>query len=220
MVFETLQCTRVAKLPLSATLLEPILLGRRHPHPRMISAAVEHLELWPVAEAHPRLAELLRADEPTIVWAAARSLIRGGESLDERVAGAELVAARILELDADIREASGGPIRQLLRALASADDYALFEPLLRASESASIMKIVAAALTPALLDDPRLVVHLRRFRDAFGLDPPFGYASFLVRHGDPELDRDAVFGAQGATEPRAGYEAKATLARCNAQGIF
>ncbi|PRP92163.1 Beta-barrel assembly-enhancing protease [Enhygromyxa salina] len=214
-VFETLQCTRVAKLPLSATQLEPILLGHRHPHPRMISAAVEHLELWPIAEAHPRLAELLRADEPTIVWAAARSLLRGGESLDERVAGAELVAARILELDADTREAGGGPIRQLLRALASADDYALFEPLLRASESASIMKIVAAALTPALLelDDPHLVVHLRRFRDAFGLDPPFGYASFLVRHGDPELDRDAVFGAQGATEPRAGYEAKAALAR-------
>jgi hypothetical protein len=171
----------------------------------MISAAVEHLELSSIAESQPILRELLQHGEPSIQWAAARSLLRGpGER------GAELVAERIVAC-----EGAGLDTRQLLRALASADAYACFEPLLRASDSPSLMKIVAAALTPALLelDDPRLLEHLRRFRDAFGLDPPRGYASFLLRHGDPECDRDAVYGAQGSTDVRAGYEAKAVLAR-------
>jgi tetratricopeptide (TPR) repeat protein len=216
-VFEALQCTRVAQLRLPARILEPFLLGERHPHPRMISAAVEHLELWPIDEAHPRLRAHLRSEEPTIAWAAARSLLRAtppgpaaaDELLAQRVVGAEILAERILEL---------GPApgtRQLLRALASASDYALFEPLLAATEDASMMKIIAAALTPAMLacDDPGLLVHLRRFCDAFGLDPPQGYAAFSLRHGDAQLDRDAVYGAQGATDPRAGYEAKAVLAR-------
>jgi len=209
-VFEALQCARVAGLAVPLAQLEPLIRGQRHPHPRMISAAVEHLELAPIAESHPLLRAHLESGEPTICWAAARSLLRGGASLAEQVSGAEIVAARLLALDA------GGPAsHQLLRALASADDYALFEPLLRASESPSLMKVVAAALTPALLelDDPRLLEHLRRFSDAFGLDPPLGYASFLARHGDPERDRDAVHGAQGATDLRAGYEAKAVLAR-------
>lgn len=210
-VFETLQCTRVAKLALPAAILEPLLSGRRHAHPRMLSAAVEHLELWPIALAHPRLREHLRDDEPSVAWAAARSLLRGGETLAERVVAAQIVAAQIVELDTPD---TNPQIRQLLRALASADDYALIEPLLSASESPSLMKILAAALTPTLidLDDPRLLIHLRRFRDAFGLDPPFGYASLLRRHGAPELDRDGVYGAQGATDPRASYEAKAVLA--------
>jgi len=209
-VFEALQCTRVAGLALPLERLEPCLSGRRSPHPRMISAAVEHLELWPIAESHPRLREFLRHEQPAIRWAAARSLIRGGVDLGERVRGAELVAERIVAC-----EAGGLDTRQLLRALASAEHYELFEPLLRASDSPSLMKIVAAALTPALLelDDPRLLEHLRRFRDAFGLNPPLGYASFVLRHGDPERDHDAVYGAQGSTDMRAGYEAKAVLAR-------
>lgn len=208
-VFEALQCTREAKLALPAATLEPLLAGRKHAHPRMIAAAVEHLELWPIDEAHPRASAYLRADEPTIIWAAARSLLRAGETLDERVAGAQIVAARLLELDVH------PSTRQLLRAFASADAFALFEPLLRASDSPSFMKVVAAALTSAMLehDDPRLLAYLRRFRDAFGLDPPYGYAGYLLRHGDPELDRDAVYGTQGATSQRAGYEAKAVLAR-------
>ncbi|PRP99610.1 tetratricopeptide repeat protein [Enhygromyxa salina] len=214
-VFEALQCTRVAKLALPAAILEPILSGHRHAHPRMLSAAVEHLELWPIALAHPRLREHLRDAEPSVAWAAARSLLRGGETIAERAVGAEIVAARIVELGLVDTPEAARQIRQLLRALASVDDYALIEPLLRASESASLMKIIAVALTPALIefDDPRLVAHLRRFRDAFGLDPPYGYASLLLRHGDPALDRDAVYGAQGATDPRASYEAKACLAR-------
>ncbi|MFO7561834.1 MAG: hypothetical protein R6X02_04270 [Enhygromyxa sp.] len=205
-VFEALSCARVAGLALPIERLEPLLDGRESSHPRLISAAVEHLELSPVADAHPRLRELLQHEEPSIRWAAARSLLRGRDPLG----GAELLAEGIVA-----REAAGLDIRQLLRALASADDYALFEPLLRSSDSPSLMKIVAAALTPALLgfDDPRLLEHLRRFSDAFGLDPPYGYASFLLRHGDPELDRDAVYGAQGSTDLRAGYEAKAALAR-------
>jgi hypothetical protein len=209
-VFEAFSCARVAGLALSLEQLEPHLCGLRSTHPRMISVAVEHLELAPIADAHPRLREYLQHDEPSIQWAAARSLLRGGVDLNERVRGAELVAERIVAC-----EANGLDARQLLRALASATEYALFEPLLRASESPSLVKVIAAALTPALLelDDPRLLEHLRRFRDAFGLDPPFGYASFLLRHGDPEHDRDAVFGAQGSTEVRAGYEAKAVLAR-------
>lgn len=208
-VFEALQCTREAKLALPPATLEPLLAGRTHAHPRMIAAAVEHLELWPVAQAHPLLRVHLQAEEPTILWAAARSLLRAGETIDERVAGAQIVAARLLELDDDPRA------RQLLRAFASADHFALFEPLLRASDSPSFMKVVAAALTSAMLehDDPKLLAYLRRFRDAFGLDPPYGYASYLLRHGDPELDRDAVYGTQGATSQRAGYEAKAVLAR-------
>ncbi|KIG15999.1 Tetratricopeptide TPR_2 repeat protein [Enhygromyxa salina] len=218
-VFEALQCTRVAKLALPATALEPILAGHRHPHPRMRSAAVEHLELWPITAAHPRLREHLLDDDPSVVWAAARALLRGGESLAERVAGAQIVAARILELGtpdtSEPTKQSTKQIRQLLRTLASANDYALIEPLLQASESPSLMKIIAAALTPTLieLDDPRLLPHLRSFHDAFGLDPPLGFASLLLRHGDPKLDRDAVHGAQGATDPRACYEAKAGLAR-------
>jgi hypothetical protein len=208
-VFEALQCTRVAKLALPAATLEPLLDGRRHPHPRMIAAAVEHLELWPIHEAHARAGAYLRADEPTIIWAAARSLLRAGETLDERVAGAELVAARLLE------QGEHPSTRQLLRAFASADAFALFEPLLRASDSPSFMKVIAAALTSAMLehDDPKLLAVLRRFRDAFGLDPPYGYAGYLLRHGDPEIDHDAVYGTQGATSQRAGYEAKAVLAR-------
>lgn len=208
-VFEALQCTRVAKLALPAEILEPLLDGRGHPHPRLISAAVEHLELWPVEDAHPRAQASLRADEPAIIWAAARSLLRGGQTLAERVAGAEIVAARLLELD------THPSARQLLRALASVDDFALFQPVLRASNSPSYMKVIAAALMPAMLehDDPRLLTSLREFGDAFGLDPPYGYASYLLRHGEPGLDRDAVYGAQGATDPRAGYEAKAVLAR-------
>jgi hypothetical protein len=208
-VFEALQCTRVAKLALPAATLEPLLAGHRHAHPRMIAAAVEHLELWPIAESHPRARAYLRADEPTIIWAAARSLLRGGQTVAERVAGAEIVTARLLELD------DHPSTRQLLRAFAGADEFELFEPLLRASDSPSLMKVIAAALMPAMLehDDPRLLEHLRRFRDAFGLDPSFGYASFLLRHGNPDLDRDAVYGAQGSTKPRAGYEAKAVLAR-------
>ncbi len=228
-VFEAFQCARVAGLALDIERLQPFLGGQRSAHPRMISAAVEHLELSPIAEAHPRLREHLITDGPTpagreadeggqsgksvgagqIAWAAARSLIRGGANLDERVQGAAIVAERIVEC-----EAAGLDTRQLLRALASADAFELFEPLLRASESPSLMKIVAAALTPVLLglDDPRLLEHLRKFRDAFGLDPPLGYASFLLRHGDAKQDRDAVYGAQGATDVRAGYEAKAALA--------
>jgi hypothetical protein len=208
-VFEALQCTRVAKLALPAATLEPLLTGQRHAHPRMIAAAVEHLELWPVADAHPRANEFLCSDEPAIVWAAARSLLRAGETLVERIAGAEIVAARLLELDAHPNT------RQLLRAFAGVDDFALFEPLLRASDSPSFMKVIAAALASAMLehDDSRLLAYLRRFRDAFGLDPPYGYAGYLLRHGDREIDRDAVYGTQGATSQRAGYEAKAVLAR-------
>lgn len=209
-VFEAFSCARAAGLALPLARLEPFLSGHRHAHPRMISAAVEHLELLPIAESHPRLREFLHHQEPSIQWAAARSLLRGGADLQARVRGAELVAERIVAC-----EAAGLDTRQLLRALASADQYELFEPLLRASDSPSLMKIVAAALTPALLelDDPRLLVHLRRFRDAFGLDPPYGYACFLLRHGDPQQDRDAVYGAQGSTDIRAGYQAKAVLAR-------
>jgi hypothetical protein len=208
-VFEALQCTRVAKLALPAATLEPLLAGRRHAHPRMIAAAVEHLELWPAGDAHPRASEILRADEPAIIWAAARSLLRAGETLEQRVVGARIVAARLLELGTDPNT------RQLLRAFASADDFALFEPLLNASDSPSFMKVVAAALGSAMLehDDAGLLAYLRRFRDAFGLDPPHGYASYLLRHGDSEIDRDAVYGTQGATSQRAGYEAKAVLAR-------
>lgn len=212
-VFEAFQCARVAGLALPLARLEPFLSGHRHAHPRMISAAVEHLELSPIAESHPRLRSILADSddpEPTIVWAAARSLLRGGESLAEQVRGAQIVADHFTAIDPNSPAS-----RQLLRAFASADDYALFEPLLRASDSPSVIKIIAAALTPVLLDldDPRLLEHLRRFSDAFGLDPPSGYASFLARHGDPQHDRDAVHGAQGATDVVAGYEAKAVLAR-------
>jgi hypothetical protein len=208
-VFEAFSCARVAGLALPLSQLEPCLSGHRNAHPRMISAAVEHLELSPIAESHPLLLDFLRHGDPSIQWAAARSLIRCPDPND-RKQGAERLAERIVAC-----EAEGQDTRQLLRALASADTYECFEPLLRASDSPSLMKIVAAALTPALLafDDPRLLEHLRRFRDAFGLDPPYGYASYLLRHGDPQQDRDAVYGAQGSTDARAGYEAKAVLAR-------
>jgi hypothetical protein len=209
-VFEAFSCARVAGLALALAQLEPYLRGHHSTHPRMISAAVEHLELLPIAQSHPRLSEYLQHEEPSVQWAGARSLIRGGVDVAERVRGAELVAERIVAC-----EAAGLDVRQLLRALASAGEYALFEPLLRASDSPSLVKVIAAALTPALLelDDPRLLEHLRRFSDAFGLDPPYGYASFLRCHGALEHDRDAVFGAQGSTDVRAGYEAKAVLAR-------
>jgi tetratricopeptide (TPR) repeat protein len=208
-VFEALQCTRVAKLALPPDRLEPLLRGRRHAHPRMIAAAVEHLELWPVERAQPLLIEFLASDQHPIAWAAARSLLRGGTHTRERVAGAKILAERIVEL------APRDMTRSLLRALASADAFELFEPTLRASESPSYMKLIAAALARALLelDDVRLLDHLRAYTDVFGLDPPFGYASFFLRHGDPVQDHDAVFGAQGATDSRAGYEAKAVLAR-------
>ena len=208
-VFETLQCLRVAKLALSAEQLEPLLEARRHGHPRMIAAGIEHLELWPASEAHGRAHGYLRSDDPAIAWAAARTLLRAGTTLEERLAGAELVATRLRELEGDAAS------RQLLRAYASVDAFGLYEPLLRASESPSFMKVVAAALSSAMLghDDVRLLGYLRRFRDAFGLDPPYGLASYLLRHGNADEDRDAVFGAQGATDPRAGYEAKAVLAR-------
>ena len=62
-VFEALQCTRVAGLALAPERLEPLLAGARHAHPRLISAAVEHLELWPSAQAHPRLRALLADDD-------------------------------------------------------------------------------------------------------------------------------------------------------------
>lgn len=220
-VFEVLQCTREAQLALTPAQLEPLLAGQRHAHPRMLSAAVEHLELWPIAQAHPRLRAYLDADEPTVAWAAARSLLRGGADLDERVAGASVLADGLLARFArfEAREAETGSadeldLRPLLRALSTASAFELVEPLLARIDTLSRMKIVAAALAPTLLafDDPRLVPYLRRWAPAFALDPPVGYASFLRRHGDPAADRDAVFGAQGATEPRAGYEAKAVLA--------
>jgi hypothetical protein len=209
-VFEALQCLRAAQRPVAMDRLAPILAGQRLDHPRLISAGVEILELLPIVEAHPQLIPRLDHPEPAIAWAAARALIRGGADLRERVQGAEQVAAKIIAV-----EQAGGDPRQLLRALASADAFELFEPLLRADGSPSRTKIVAAALTPALLalDDPRLLAYLRQHRDAFGLDPAYGYASYLARHGDPEHDRDAVYGARGATEVRAGYEALAVLAR-------
>lgn len=214
-VFEALQCTRVAGIALPGEVLEPILSGARHPHPRMIAAGVEHLELWPIEQAHPRLLAVLRSDGPSVVWAAARSLLRGGSTADERRIGAQHVAARLVELDLDPSGGRDVAARPILRALASVDDFDAFEVLLGASESPSFIKIVAAALGAAMLehDDVRLLSYLRRFVDAFGLDPPHGYAGYLLRHGDPSIDRDAVYGAQGATDSRAGYEAKAVLAR-------
>lgn len=208
--FEAFQCTRVAGIPRTLPELAPFLRPDVEVHPRLRSAAVEHLELLDPDLCFDRLVELLADEDLDLCWAATRALIRGGE-LEHRLRGAQAVAARLAELGDD--EAEARTRRRMLRALATAEDFEVLEVVLAACDSPSRAKVLAAALTPALLsfDDPRLLPHLRRFRDAFGLDPPPGYASFLLRHGDPELDRAAVFGAQGARDLRAGYEAKAAL---------
>lgn len=220
-VFEALQCTRVAGHTLEPAQLEPLLSGQRYAHPRMLSAAIEHLELWPIARAHPLLEARLRDPgglDPAVAWAVARSLLRGGQAPGEDEIGARILAERIVELLGQLEPGQTEvqlALRPLLRALAGAPDYALFAPLLERVERNADMRLIAAALAPKLvaLDDPRLLVHLRRCAPAFALDPPVGYAAYLLHHGDPEHDRDAVYGARGATEPRAAYEALAVLAR-------
>ena len=254
-VFEALQCTRVAGLVLPLARLDGF---ARHPHARLRSAALEHLELHPPTLAMDRARAVLdrasrgrsagtgegvdaigdraardsrRApsvvavnpwaeqgdggDSPGLAWAAARVSIRSGDR-SARVDGAAVVATYLRQSIA----ARGGPTpgaltRELLRALATADSFEILAVILDHSPEPSVMKVVAAALGPALLgfDDPRLLPYLRASRAAFGIDPPPGYASFFLRHGDPAEDRAAVEGAQGATDLRAGYEAKAVLAR-------
>jgi hypothetical protein len=209
-VFEALQLLRIAGRPIATSTLARLLDPNQHP--RLRSAAVELLELLPIADTHPRLDALLREDEGSQVWAAARSLLRGGTTIDERVAGAQIIAARLAELAEDGK--TTGPIRRMLRALTSAEQL---EALLAifAWPSPALIKIAATALTSTLLsfDDPRLLELLRRDVDAFGLDPPPGLARFLLEHGDPGLDRPLVLAAEGAVDPWAGYEAKAVLAR-------
>lgn len=206
-VFEALQCTRVAGHALELARLEGL---AESASPRLRSAAIEHFELLDPGIVGPRLAALMGEGTPCeVVWAAARSLIRAGD-LPARCEGGRRVAERIVAL-----EASGDVCRELLRALATAEDFEVLAAVLEVCRAPAIAKVVAAALTPALLrfDDPRLLPHLRESSEAFGLDPAPGYAAYLLRHGDPARDLDAVVGAQGSTDVAAGYEAKAALAR-------
>ncbi|NVB41415.1 hypothetical protein G6O69_26490 [Pseudenhygromyxa sp. WMMC2535] len=217
-VFEALQCTRVAGFALDfgreGARLDALLGSDRL---RLRAAAIEHLELLPPAQTRAVIAAELRAEAPLSCWAAARTSIRAG-SLAERVEGGREVARRVIELcrEGGAEAAGQGPrVRQLLRALASAEDFEVLAAALAVPRAPALLKIFAAASLPALLgfDDPRLLAPLRAAPAVFGLDPPRGYARFLLRHGDPSRDSDAVYGAQGARDLRAGYEAKAALAR-------
>ncbi|MFV8756241.1 tetratricopeptide repeat protein [Nannocystaceae bacterium ST9] len=210
-VFDALQVLRIAGHPIADARLERLLEPGQHP--RLRSAAVEMLELLPIADTHPRLDALLREREGSQCWAATRSLLRGGATLDDRLAGARIVAARLVELAED-GQTTEGPIRWILQALTSAESIelvlAIFEP-----GSPALTKIAAAALSGTLLgfEDPRLIELLRREVDAFGLDPPLGLARYLFDFGEPGLDLALVHAAEGAVDPWAGYEAKAVLAR-------
>lgn len=209
-VFEALQLLRIAGRPIAGSMLGRLLDPRLHP--RLRSAAVELLELLPIADTHPRLDALLRESEGGQCWAATRALLRGGATLDEQVAGARIIAARLAELAEEGQ--TSGPIRRMLRALATAEQLDSLLAIF-AWPSPALTKIAATALTRTLLGfgDPRLVELLRRHVDEFGLDPPPGLARFLLDHGDPQLDRPLVLAAEGAVDPWAGYEAKAVLAR-------
>ena len=216
-VFEALQCMRAAKLALPLATLEPLLQASspsgESPHPRLISAAVEHLELLPAAQTRARLLTHLHGESLDGVWAATRSLTRGGTP-SERASGAREVARLLHELVEAGEEGATRASRRILQALATVDDYELLAEVLAASETPARMKVVAAGLGATLLgcDDPRLLSFLRRFPDAFGLAPPPGYARFYLRHGDSELDSLAVRSACGASDPLVGYEATAVLA--------
>lgn len=250
-VFEALQCLREAEVPVDGARLEPFLTD---PRPRLRSAAVELLELAPFDEALPRALSFIdralesgRSEvEAEVLWAATRTLIRwrgtdpgsADSRLEARRRGAEEAAARFvarapLAARGPSPEAKGGGGelgalgREMIRAVASSDDFEVFDAWLRAGASLprltalSVLKVFAAAFTPAILalDDPRFLTHLRDHGEAFALDPPRGFASFIARHGRGEAwEREAVLGAQGATTLRAGYEAKAVLARLEGEG--
>jgi hypothetical protein len=207
--FEAMQLLRIAGRPITEPILTRLLDPGRPP--RLRSAAVELLELLPIAQTHSRLDALLREDDSSQCWAATRSLLRGGSTLEDRVAGARIVATRLAELAEEGR--TTGPIRRMLRALSSTEEL---EPLMAIFElrSPALIKIAATALAPTLLrfDDPRVLELLRRDEVAFGLDPPPGLARFLLAHGDLRRDRSLVLAAEGAVDPWAGYEAKAVLA--------
>lgn len=207
-VFEALQVLRVGARAITQDQLDALLAAE---HPRLRSAAIEQLELWPIEFAHARLDAILREGEGVWVWAATRSLLRGGASLAEQLAGATIAATRLAEL-AD----AGGPeeaIRGMLQAFAGAEHFEQLAALF--GRSPALTKIAATALTLALLErqDPRLVSLLREHPVEFGLDPPVGLARFLLEHGSPARDHALVRAAEGAVDPWAGYEAKAVLAR-------
>ena len=209
-VFEALQLLRIAGRPIANAQLERLLDPDQHP--RLRSAAVELLELLPIADTHARLDALLREDQASQCWAATRSLSRGGATLEEQLVGARIVAARLSELAVagDVE----GPIRRILQALSRVERFESIAAIFEVG-SPALIKVAAAGLIRTLigLGDPRLLELLRRHPEAFGLDPPPGLARFVLDQGDPAIDRALVLAAEGAVDPRAGYEAKAVLAR-------
>lgn len=210
-VFETLQLLRIAGRTIPAARHEALL--RRDVHPRLRSAAIELVECWPLGEALERLDAILSEDALDVawVWAATRSLLRVGETPDAWRSGAALAAGQLAQRVE--RGADEADIRAMLQALASAEHFEQLEPLFGSSDA--LTKIAASALARSLLalDDPRFVALLRTHALEFGLDPPRGLARFLLAHGLPALDHALVRAAEGATDPWAGYEAKAVLAR-------
>ncbi|MCB9751047.1 MAG: hypothetical protein H6713_13745 [Myxococcales bacterium] len=204
-VFEALQLLRIAgHAPAPgelAPLLDPSRVG-----PRVASSAIELLELLPFEARVAPLAELLRRGGAEVLWATTRALLRGAEGLR----AAPLIAARLAELPVDSPR-----FVELLRAMTGAPSFDHVAPTLACLEDPARVKALVSALQRALLafDDPRLLAHARAHPDCHGLNPPPGFARFLARHGDPQRDRALVYGALGATDPRAGYEAMGVLAR-------
>lgn len=205
-VREALVLLRIAGHPLPAHRHEPLL--ERSLHPSLRGAAIQLLELWPRERAHARLDAILREDDGYGFGSAARTLLRMGRTLDERVAGAALLARRY---EALVEQGELGAI--VFRVFEHAAQLEQLEPLF--SRTPTLTKFAAVALGRAIVElgDPRAIELLRAHPLEFGLDPPLGLARFLLEHGNPALDHALACAAEGARDMWAGYEAKAVLAR-------
>lgn len=205
-VREALVLLRIAGHPPPEHLLEPLL--DRGLHPSLRGVAIELLELYPLEHAHARLDAILREGGRHGAWSAATTLLRVGRTLDERVAGAAMVARWLAELT-DYESPTG----RVLRVFEHAAHLEQFAELF--SRTPTLTKFAAVALSESLLElgDPRAIELLRAHPLEFGLDPPHGLARFLLEHGDPVLDHALARAAEGARDLWGGYEAKALLAR-------
>ena len=211
-VFEALQSLRMAGH--APPLCELVALMERFAaHPRVVASAVELLERYAYDDALPRARPHLHGDDPDLVWAAVRALVRG----EAPARGGHEIAARLAALAPDEPGFSA-----ILRALLGVDQLAPLLPALAELRDVARVKALVSALGPTMIDidDPRLVEHIRQDPDCYALNPPPGFASFLRRHGDPERDHATVYGAMGATHPRAGYEAMAVLARWGDAALY
>ncbi|MGB1274285.1 MAG: hypothetical protein ACPG77_00940, partial [Nannocystaceae bacterium] len=101
-----------------------------------------------------------------------------------------------------------------MHALRGAPDYDRLAPVLGSLTHVGHVKALVSTCQQMLVDfdDPRLVEHIRTYPDCHVLDPVYGFASYLYRHGSPSSDLALVHNCLGATNLDAGYQAMAVLA--------